>query len=87
MGRDLPSLGIPTLDETVERYCALTGRSGLPNLDWYFAYNLFRIAAILQGIAGRVRDGTAVSAQAAEQGGRVPLLAAAAWRFAERAGA
>lgn len=87
LGRDLQALGIPTLEQTVEQYCGLTGRAGLPNLDWYFAYNLFRIAAILQGIAGRVRDGTAVSAQAAEQGARVPLLAAAAWRFAERAGA
>lgn len=87
MGRDLAALSIPTLEETVERYCALTGRNGVPALDWYFAYNLFRIAAILQGIAGRVRDGTAVSTQAAQQGERVGLLAAAAWGFAQRAGA
>ncbi len=87
MGRNLPALGIPTLEETVARYCALTGREGAPALDWYFAYNLFRIAAILQGIAGRVRDGTAVSTQAAQQGERVGLLAAAAWGFAQRAGA
>lgn len=87
LGRDLASLGIPTLEEAVARYCVLTDREGVPQLDWYFAYNLFRIGAILQGIAGRVRDGTAVSARAAEQGARVPLLAAGAWTFAERAGA
>jgi len=87
LGRDLQALGVPDLEQTVARYCALTGREGAPALDWYFAYNLFRIAAILQGIAGRVRDGTAVSAQAGGQGERVGLLAAAAWRFAKAAGA
>ena len=44
-----------------KRYCAATGRDGVPDLNWYFAYNLFRLAGILQGIAGRVRDGTAAS--------------------------
>ncbi|HYX45823.1 MAG TPA: phosphotransferase family protein [Sphingomicrobium sp.] len=84
---DLPALNIPTLDEIVERY---SERSGVPvaaTLDWYFAYNLFRLAGIVQGIKKRVRDGTASHAQAEEMAKRVPTLAQAAWRFAERAGA
>jgi aminoglycoside phosphotransferase (APT) family kinase protein len=85
-GLDLATLGIPTLDEAVAQYCALTGREGLPDLEWYFAYNAFRLAAICQGIAGRVRDGTAASPQAVMMGERVPLLAAAAEGFARKAG-
>ena len=86
-GLDLPALGIPTVEETVALYCSLTGRDGLPDLDWFFAYNLFRFAAILQGIAGRVRDGTAASPQAMQYGERVEPLARAAWDYAVRAGA
>lgn len=86
-GLDLPALGIPTVEEAVAQYCRLTGRAGLPELDWYFAYNLFRLAAILQGIAGRVRDGTAASPQALLMASRVEPLAAAAWSFARKAGA
>ncbi|MDB5423306.1 MAG: hypothetical protein JWQ29_722, partial [Phenylobacterium sp.] len=79
--------GIPTMDETVEYYCSLTGRSGLHDLDWFFAYNAFRLAGILQGIVGRVRDGTANSPHAAQQETRVLSLAEASWRFAQKAGA
>ncbi len=86
-GKDLAELGIPDQAEIVARYCRLTGRDGVPELDWYFSYNLFRLAGIVQGIAGRVRDGTAASAQAAETAKRVPELARNAWMFAERAGA
>jgi aminoglycoside phosphotransferase (APT) family kinase protein len=86
-GLDLKSLGIPTLDETVALYCARTGRASIPDLNWYFAYNLFRLAAILQGIIGRIRDGTAASARAAEQASRIGPLSSAAWDFARRAGA
>jgi len=56
-------------------------------LDWYFAYNLFRLAGIVQGIKKRVIDGTASHAQAAEMAKRVPMLASAAWNFAVKAGA
>jgi aminoglycoside phosphotransferase (APT) family kinase protein len=84
---DLTAHGIPTVEEYVAEYCRLTGRSGLPELNWFFAYNAFRLAGILQGIVGRVRDGTANSPQAAEQAARVPALAAAAWAFAKKAGA
>ena len=84
---DLAALGIPVLDEIVSRY---SERSGVPvadRLDWYFAYNLFRLAGIVQGIKKRVMDGTASNAQAADMAKRVPMLASAAWDFAQRAGA
>ncbi|NUR13526.1 MAG: phosphotransferase family protein [Bradyrhizobium sp.] len=84
---DLSALGIPTLDEIVGRY---SERSGVPvadKLDWYFSYNLFRLAGIVQGIKKRVIDGTASHAQAAEMAKRVPMLASAAWSFAQKAGA
>ena len=86
-GLDLAALGIPSRDEAVALYCRLTGRDGVPELDWYFAYNLFRLVGILQGIAGRVRDGTAASPKAAEMAARTPKLAEAAWAFAVKAGA
>ena len=86
-GLDLHALGIPNREEAVALYCRLTGRDGVPALDWYFAYNLFRLVGILQGIAGRVRDGTAASPRAAEMAARTPKLAEAAWGFAVRAGA
>ncbi len=79
--------GIPTMEDVVARYCAATGRDGVPQLDWYFAYNLFRLTGIVQGIKQRVRDGNAASVQAAQMAERVPELAAAAWRFARKAGA
>jgi aminoglycoside phosphotransferase (APT) family kinase protein len=79
--------GLPTIQETVDYYCSLTGRSGLHDLDWFFSYNAFRLAGILQGIVGRVRDGTANSPHAAQQADRVISLAQASWRFAEKAGA
>lgn len=85
-GLDLKSMGIPTVPEVVEIYCRHTGRDSIPELDWYFAYNAFRLAGILQGIAGRVRDGTAASAHAAEMSKRVQPLAQAALGFAQKAG-
>jgi aminoglycoside phosphotransferase (APT) family kinase protein len=86
-GLDLAPLDIPSLEEIVERY---SKRSGVPvaaKLDWYFAYNLFRLAGIVQGIKKRVIDGTASHSEAAEMATRVPTLAQAAWRFARKAGA
>jgi aminoglycoside phosphotransferase (APT) family kinase protein len=84
---DLPTLGIPTLDEIVRRYSERSGVAVAEKLDWYFAYNLFRLAGIVQGIKKRVIDGTASHAQAAEMAKRVPMLASAAWEFARKAGA
>ena len=79
--------GIPTMDEVVARYCTATGRRDVPQLEWYFAYNLFRLTGIVQGIKQRVRDGNAASAQAAAMAAKVPMLAAMAWDFAKKAGA
>ena len=84
---DLPALGIPALEQIVELYST---RSGVPvpgSLDWYFAYNLFRLASIVQGIKKRVIDGTASNQQAAEMAKRVPMLASAAWSFAKKSAA
>ena len=86
-GLDLAVLGIPMLDEIVERYSDRSGVRLTTSLDWYFAYNLFRLAGIVQGIKKRVIDGTASNAEAAEMARRVPMLASAAWGFAKRAGA
>jgi aminoglycoside phosphotransferase (APT) family kinase protein len=80
-----PETGIPTIEQMTERYCAATGREGVPDLNWYFAFGLFRLASIVQGIKKRVLDGTASSAHAAEMAERVPHLAAAAWDFAGKA--
>ena len=87
LGLTGPESGIPTLEEMTRRYCAATGRDGVPDLDWYFAYNLFRLTGIVQGIKKRIELGTASSAQAERTVARLPALAAAAWSFAERAGA
>jgi aminoglycoside phosphotransferase (APT) family kinase protein len=85
VGKDLVALGIPSDDEYVATYCERTGRDdGIPDRDFYAAYNFFRIAAILQGIAGRVRDGTAASAHAERATKAVEPLADIGWKYAEK---
>jgi aminoglycoside phosphotransferase (APT) family kinase protein len=83
-GLDLASLGIPTEADYIAAYCRRTGREGIANWDFYMAYNMFRIAAILQGIMGRFVEGTASSAHAAERGKQVRPLAELAWAQAEK---
>ena len=87
IGADLAALGIPDMAAAIEAYEAGTGLSVRPHLDFYLAYNFFRIAAILQGIVGRVRDGTATNPNAAAMAAQVRPIAETAWRFAKRAGA
>jgi aminoglycoside phosphotransferase (APT) family kinase protein len=87
VGHDLTALGIPSAADYVEMYRARTGFDPRPHLPAYLAYNFFRIAAILQGIAGRVRDGTATSEHAPAKAQMVRPLAETAWRFAREAGA
>jgi len=87
MGADLKALGIPEMDEYVAMYCRNAGRANVPNMDYYAAYNFFRLAGILQGIVGRVRDGTAANQNAAQNADAVRPLAQRAWYFAKRAGA
>jgi aminoglycoside phosphotransferase (APT) family kinase protein len=84
IGLDLPALGIPTEAQYVARYCERTGRREIPNWDFYMAYNMFRLAGILQGIMGRVVDGTAASEHAMEQGKRARPMAQAGWRQVEK---
>ena len=85
-GLDLAALGIPSMEVYTRMYCEATGRASIENIDWYFAYNLFRLAGIIQGIVGRVRDGTAASAHAGDHVDRVRPLAVSAYSFAQRAG-
>jgi aminoglycoside phosphotransferase (APT) family kinase protein len=88
-GLDLAALGIPDEDAYMRRYCERTGFATVAELrtDWnfYMAYNLFRIAAILQGIAKRAEAGTASSAQAAASGAGARPMAELAWTFAQKA--
>ena len=86
-GVDHAATGIPSLEEMVELYCGLTGRDGVPQLEWYFSYNLFRLVGICQGIKKRIIDGNASSDQAEAAAARVVPLAEAAWDFARQAGA
>lgn len=88
-GLDLATLGIPGEADYIRLWCERTGLATPESLrgDWnfYLAYNLFRLAAILQGIAGRARDGTASSAQAERAGAGARGLADMAWDFARKA--
>ncbi len=84
---ELEALGLPTQAQWIDRYCELTGRDGVPDLDFYLAYNLFRSAAISQGIRGRIRDGTAASEHAATLSSNVRPIAETALEYAHRLGA
>src|SRR5690606_7745812 len=85
-GLDLEALGIPSERQYIDLYCSRAGREGIDPSTWayFMAYNLFRITAILQGIAKRVLDGTAASTHAAEAGSRAPLLAELGWKQVEK---
>jgi aminoglycoside phosphotransferase (APT) family kinase protein len=87
LGKDLAALGIPTLETYLARYCERTRRASIDDLGFYRAFNLFRVAAIVQGIVARARQGNAAQADAARHEARVRPLAAAAWREAQAAGA
>lgn len=82
-GLDFDAEGIPALEEIVARYCDATGRDGIPDISWHFAYNLFRLGCILQGIKKRVIDGTASSPEAAKKAERAIPFAEAAWSQAQ----
>jgi len=86
-GRDLAALGIPCEADYVAAYCRRTGREGIADLDFYMAFNLFRLAGIVHGIKGRLARGTAASAHAAEMATRLEPLAELAWAQAVKAGA
>ena len=75
VGTDLAAAGIPSEQEYVARYCERTGRDGIENLSFYLSFNMFRLAAILHGIKGRVARGTAASAHAKQMASFVEPLA------------
>jgi hypothetical protein len=85
VGHDLNALGIPSMEDYVAAYVARTSLDPRPHLPAYLAYNFFRIAAILQGIIGRVRDGTATSEFAPAKAEMIRPLADKAWEFAQQA--
>jgi len=87
MGVDIQALGIPSIEDYTAAYCQRTGRDGIPALDFYFAYNIFRLASIVQGVYARALQGNASNAKAMELGAAVKPLADGAWGFAKNAGA
>ncbi|WP_207764810.1 phosphotransferase family protein [Hyphococcus luteus] len=87
LGVDLEAQGLPTIDEAVAHYSAKTGRDGVPDVDFCLAYNMFRLASIIQGVYARSLQGNASSPAAKEMGAQVQPLAALAWSFAQKAGA
>ncbi|MEM9013875.1 MAG: phosphotransferase family protein [Pseudomonadota bacterium] len=86
-GLDLDDLGIPDVDATVARYCARTGRDGVPDLEFCLSYNMFRLCSIAQGVYARAMQGNASSPKAIELGAQVKPLAMLAWSYAQKAGA
>lgn len=85
LGADFKALNIPDEAQYVRAYCERTGRAGIDHLDFYLAFNMFRMAAIFHGIQGRVLRGTASSARAREYGAAVGPMAETGWEQAELA--
>lgn len=83
-GLDLAGLGIPSEEDYVAAYCRRTGRAGIDNWEYYLVFNMFRLAAIMQGIAGRVRQGTAASEHASDRSEEVKTMSALAWERAQK---
>ena len=84
LGADLAGLGIPDESAYVRAYCSRTGRSALAEWDYYLAFNMFRMAAILQGILARAMQGNATSPEAVATGRRARPMAEAGWRQVEQ---
>lgn len=84
-GLDHAALGIPDEQAYIAQYCARTGMT-IRGEDWnfYLAYNMFRMAGILQGIMKRYVDGTAASEQALKAGQAARPMAEMGWRYAEQ---
>lgn len=84
-GADLPALNIPSEAEYLAAYCRRTGRGGIAHLDFYLAFNMFRLAAIFHGIKGRLVRGTASSAHAAGYAAGIGWMAELGWKHAQSA--
>ena len=84
VGADLKSLGLPEEQQLLDWYCQYTGRTGVPNWNFYIAFSLFRLAAIVQGVYHRALQGNASNADALEVGKRAGLLAERGWEIAQK---
>jgi aminoglycoside phosphotransferase (APT) family kinase protein len=84
-GENLSELNIPSEDEYVAAYCAHTGRDGIANLNFYVAFNMFRVAAIFHGIKARWKRGSAASPHAKELVAALPFVAQRAWEQSQGA--
>lgn len=82
-GADLAALNIPSEADYIAAYCRRTGRTSIPDYEFYIAFNFFRLAAIFHGIKGRVIRGTAASAHARERAKVFPALARLACESAD----
>lgn len=85
-GLDLKSLGIPTEEEYVARYCQMTGRGDIPNFSFYIVFAMFRLASICQGVYARALQGNASSDNALVVGKKAAVLADIAWDIAQKRG-
>ncbi len=83
---DVRALNIPSEADYVAAYCRRTGRDSIPDIDFYMAFNMFRLAAIVHGIKGRLVRGTASSGHAAQMAASLEPLAERAWEQAAKAG-
>src|SRR4029453_9202248 len=79
LGAPLAEMGLPSEEDYVAAYCRRTGRSTIPDWEFYLAFAMFRLAAIAQGIMGRVIAGTANDVNARARGERARPLAEAGW--------
>ena len=83
-GHDLATLGIPSEEDYVNQYCQQMGRKDIPHWNYYIVFNMFRMAAILQGIRWRAQNGNAASVEAEKTGRLAIPMAQAGWRQVEQ---
>ena len=75
--------GIPAEADYVAAYCRRTGRSGIPDWNFYLAFSMFRLASILQGVYARGLQGNAASTYALQRGAAARHIAERGWTTAK----
>ncbi|AQZ95250.1 phosphotransferase [Halopseudomonas phragmitis] len=83
-GLDLKAHNVPEEQQVLDWYCEFTGRSSVPDWNFFLAFSLFRLAAIVQGVYHRALQGNASNADALEVGKRASLLADIGWEIAQK---
>ncbi|RHW22091.1 phosphotransferase [Pseudomonas jilinensis] len=83
-GLDLKAHNVPEEQQVLDWYCEFTGRSNVPDWNFFLAFSLFRLAAIVQGVYHRALQGNASNADALEVGKRASLLADIGWEIAQK---